>query len=543
MALLVGVYSATTPNLRIGFLTEDRARTWRDVLNDVGSWSLSVPRDSPDVALLVEHRWVKFELDGVAVFGGRVGPWRQATIVDGEEAAEDVVYSGPGGLAAFADAIVYHHLDTDELEKLSTVRTFNFAACDYTDWNTAAWGNAVEVWQQGSGLSPYGYDVPEGWPDPGAYWIWGTVDVPGGGGPDGTRQAIGDCYFRTTFSIGQADDVMIYITADDGYELWIDGVFIDGRTEAFMWRRVNQIPLHLDAGSHTVAIKGTNIARPVASTNGAGVLFAMYSVSAGGELNTLILHSDSTWKRLAYPAAPPGMTAGEILTSLIDEARARGSIAVWWYQFSDTVDSNGQGWDVEIEIAFQVGETYLDVLRKLAERYVDVEVDWEQVDLKVYVKGGIDDHPAVVLTVGVNITDLNHDGDPAYVTDVLMRKSDGSYVEVTSGEAASPGDGADPRIEEMMEASSAPSTLAATRMAEGVFDRYSVGKVRVTAGVHPVSGHSPYTNFNVGDTIIVPNRSLVNTAMQVLSMLVGELSPDQDGVEGGTQTYEIEGLQ
>ena len=538
MTLLVGVYSATTPNLIVGYLTEDRARTWRDALNDTGSWSLSVPRDSPDVALLVEHRWVKFELDGIARFGGRVGPWQQQTITEGEESAEDVVYSGPGGIAAFGDAVVYHHADTDELEKLSDVRTFNFAALDYTRWNTAAWGNAVELWQQGSVLSIYGTDVPQGWPDPGAWWMWGTIHDGGSSPP----QAVGDCYFRTTVSVGDADDFMIFITADDGYELWIDGVLIDGRTEAFMWRETRQIPLHLDAGGHHIAIKGTNITRASVATNAAGVLFAMYSVTAGGELNQLILHSDSTWKRLAYPAAPPSMTVGEILTSLIDEARARGSIAVWWYQFSDTVDSNGQAWDREIEIAFRVGETYLDVLRKLAETYIDFEVDWGAIDVRVYVKGGIDAHPAVALTVGVNVTDLAHVADPAYVTDALMRLADGTYQQVASGEGTS-GDGSDPRIEALVEASSAPSTTAGTRMADGIFDRYSVGKVRVTAAVHPVTGHAPYTNFGVGDSIAVPDRSLVNRSTQVQSLAVGDLSPEQDGVVGGTQTFEIEGLQ
>ena len=113
----------------------------------------------------------------------------------------------------------------------------------------------------------------------------------------------------------------------------------------------------------------------------------------------------------------------------------------------------------------------------------------------------------------------------------------------SSGEAASPADGADPRIEAYLTASSAPSETAATRQTEGIFDRYSTGHVRVNAEIIPVTGKVPYTNFGVGDSIAIPNRSLVNVATQILAMVVAELSPEQDGVVGGTQTFTLEGLQ
>jgi hypothetical protein len=58
-------------------------------------------------------------------------------------------------------------------------------------------------------------------------------------------------------------------------------------------------------------------------------------------------------------------TFGGILATLIDQAQARGAIPALTYDFSTSVDSNGQPWPEEHTLAFHAGTSLLDVWRLL----------------------------------------------------------------------------------------------------------------------------------------------------------------------------------
>lgn len=540
MTLVVEVWGSDDPaGTKIGDLSEDFARTFQEQYLDVGSATVNLPRASSDVAHIVTNRWLKYRYDGLVRFSQRIAGRRQHTIAEGEEAEQILTITGPGGLATLKDAIVQPHPSTGRLENEADTRWFNFACLDYTDWTFSPWIAAIALYRQDDAASPYGFDVPESWPDGTAYWMWGTVV--GGGSPP---HAVGDCYFRTTVVTSTEGDYSFFIAADDGSELWVDGVLLHAQTEAFLFRQTLRIDRFLNAGTHTIAIKGTNIDRPSSpATNRAGVLFAMYRTTDGGELDTLALHSDSTWKALAYPAAPPGLTPGEILTALMDEAWARGGLDVWLVNFSDTHDTAGNAWSAEVDIGFRVGETYLDVLRKLGETSIDFRMDYNLIRLLAYNKNGLDTGGAVVLVEGDQIVDLEHDYEPAYVTDLLVRQSDGSYVEVVSGQAATPANGTHPRVEALLEAGSAPSTEAAERMAEGVFDAWSEPRTRVTWTMVPESGEQPFLDWWPGKRITVPNMSSVGQSTLVESLTIADVDEGESGEVGGIQLAFGEGRQ
>lgn len=540
MTLGCEVWSSDDPGtVKIGDLTEDFGRTLQEVYNDVGAATVVLPRASADVSQIVTNRWIKFRYNGAVIFSTRIGPRRQHTIDQGEEAEQVLTISGPGGLAALKDAVVHHHPNTGRLGNEADTRYFNFASLDYPDWQSTPWIAAKALYRQDDAASPYGFDVPDGWPDGTAYWMWGTTV--GGGSPP---HAVGDCYFRTTFTAATEGDYSIFFAADDGGEVWVDGVLLHSQTEAFLFRQTIRIDRFLAAGSHTIAIKGTNISRPTSpSTNRAGVLVAVYRTISGGELDTLAVHSDSTWKALAYPATAPGFTAGELIGNLFDEAVARGCLDVWLTLFSDTHDAAGVIWSGEIDIGFRVGETLLDVLRKLAEASIDFRMDYNLIRLLVYNQGGLNTGAAVVLTEGVQILDLEHDYEPVYVSDLLVHQADGTYTDIASGAAAIPANGTHPRVEALLEAGSAPSTDAANRMAQGVFIENSSAQTRVNFTLLPGTGWQPFADLWPGKRITVPDMSSVGHSTLLESLTLSDLSEEESGEVGGIQVAVGQGRQ
>ncbi len=84
----------------------------------------------------------------------------------------------------------------------------------------------------------------------GANWIWSPAypkdEVP-----------VGDCYFRKTFRIGQADFAQVHVACDNQYELYINGRLAGQGAD---WRKMNvhDILIYLVPGENVVAIKATN---------------------------------------------------------------------------------------------------------------------------------------------------------------------------------------------------------------------------------------------------------------------------------------------
>jgi hypothetical protein len=535
----VEVYQAWRPWDAAGLIdtleSEDPNRSVRIVENAPGTWALSVPKGSADAALLTPYRWVKFRVDGAIVRAGRIQPFEQGTIEQGEEAAESLSFSGEGALGSLRDATVWPHEDTGRLAR--DTRFFNFASPDY---DSSAWTPAIELYEQGDpGTSLYGVDVPTDWPNPAAFWIWGTVLDLGSSPP----MPVGDCYFRTTVTLASEGDYAFFITADDGYELWVDGVLLAAQTEAFIFRNTNRVDQFLDAGVHTVAIKGTNIDRPTSpATNAAGVLFSMYATSAG-ELTTLELQSDDSWDCLAYPASPPGFTPGKIVGTLMWDAWGREAIWPWWYTWDYLLDSNGDAWPEEVEISFRYTDTILDVLLKLAETYVDFTADEDLMSVDMVAKGGWTISSGVTLVDGVNLGDLTHTGDPSRGTDLLVQDAEGKLTEVSSGLADAWPNPTVPRIEQFVQVGSAGSSETAAAMTEGIFDDEGADQVIATAIVETIAGALPLVDFLVFQTVQMPDRDGVNATTRVRSVTIADVPADQDGELEGSIVYAIEGVQ
>lgn len=526
MTLAVEVYSAA--NALVGTLSQALTANWQDQLNEVGSGSTAVDRLDAQLSLLAQRRLVKFRLDGTIRSGFVIGPRSDRELAQGEEADEDRTVSGPGFLSLLERALLEPQLGTEHLGP--DFRLFNFANPEYDD---TSWPAAVELFRQDDPVgSFYGVLFPETWQDGGAFWIWSVAPDFGFSPPT----PVGDVYIRTTFTLAEEKSVRVFFSADDGATLYIDGAEVAGETAAFIWKRVMEQTLFLDAGTHTVAVKATNIDRPASpATNGAAFIFAAYSMAAGGELDTLILHSDSTWKCLGYPASVPGMTPGEVLRIVLDEAHAGGYITeVTQGAFTDTLDSDGNAWAKNVDLGWRVGVPLLEVVRGLIDLHIDVRVNPDTLALEAYNKGGLGGASGVTLATAVNFGDLTFNDRPAVATDVLGRNKDGRYRTFSSGNT--------PKVRAFIESGATDSDEQLTEAATEIFNDHGEAKITATFVVEDITGDRPYVDFGLGDSLTIPAQGGGTMSARVIRLGGQLVPPAEDGIVGGTVEFTCEAV-
>lgn len=150
----------------------------------------------------------------------------------------------------------------------------------------AAWVDATTNGTQAAPASTAW--VASGFPDSSAYWIWDRTTHTA----DSTLPA-GDCYFRKNLT-GTTGAARIYKCSDDNSDVYLNGTLVPITSSI---SAVHSADVTL-TGDDWLAVKGTNLG------DEAGVLIAVYALS-GGTPTTLLVHTDSTWDCVGYPAAPP----------------------------------------------------------------------------------------------------------------------------------------------------------------------------------------------------------------------------------------------
>lgn len=488
-----------------------------DAPNDVGSGLLRVHIDDPDIADLTSGNIVVVSYLGTPFFAWRIEPWTQDTVSKDEAAGKLRTLSGRGTLATWEAAIVFGPLGASA-DLVGDYRPFGWADPNYDD---TGWSSAVQIKQQSSGATPWA-GAPTDWPAIGntAYWIWSRAAV---AGPP--PQPVGISYFRKSFTLAGEMAIALFFSADDGFDLYLDGVRVAGETRAFQWAETKRFDIHLSAGTHYLAVRAENITRTAAATNVAGFVLAGIETDEGGAtLSTLVVKTDNTWKASDYPAAPPGATPGYIIRKLLAEVQARDSgpqpspLAAMTTSFSDTTDSNSSPWET-LDASYRIGATYLEVIRQLCETHIDVQMDPASLTLHAYGKpAGVDYSSTIDLVEGENILTLTHESAPAAVTAALVRYGDGRY-RVTSTAGAQ-------WLEAYIEAGGAESPDQADRVASAVFDRRAADRVTPDALVEPTAGRTPYVDFANFDVITVPTHNGSTTTKKVYGIT---MTTDDEG--------------
>lgn len=518
-AITVEVYEAdnTTP---VGTLTSDRGRQWLNDLSAEGSYTVESKLDHADEALLTDGRVLRFCIDSSPVWPALVEELNPV-IADpsARQAGRVVGAAGRGLLAILERAIIYPELGIGR--RSPDTRYFNFASADYDD---SDWDNAVELKQQPDPALPWS-GAPVDWPDPDAYWV-GPPDGnhPGAFDPEGVPP--GDIYLRGTFTVaeGLGGEHRFFLTADDGFELYVDGNKEAAEQAAGLWGMTRSFDLLLDEGAHVVAVKVINFVRaaPNDATNAFGFILSVIRMAGGGDsLGDVVARAGSGTAMLPYPDKAPGMTPGKILDVLLTEAQADGreTLPDLTWDFDADEDSDGNPWPDQIDVSFPVGTSVLDVVRHLVDEHAcDVAMDPVGLVLHAYVSKGSDLSGTVSAEYGVNVGQLAFRKSTPKANVALSRTAEGRWVEST--EASSVSDHG--RREIGLTLGSAPSDDAADRQTAAFFADNAFPIEAVTSmQLEPVNA-VPYVDFAVGDTISCTDSSGGTSSFRVHGLRVTE---------------------
>lgn len=528
MTLTTKVFSRTDPGgTPIATLSKAFARGFLNQLNEVGSGTMSVHDSDAEFiaaspAVKNYGNIVRLEIDDEPVAAFVIKRRRCPAAPKGEAAERVWTFSGPGAAALLGNARV--DPDGGWQRAFDRERTFDFTAIAYDD---SGWIAATEVRQQSSDPSK-----PTGWPDPSTWSIWG--EAPTGSPP---ASPAGKNYFRKSFTLADDTAIAVFMSPDNTGRLWVDNkLIIDTTDTAHAYLTTWRANLTLTAGDHVVAAEITNAATTAGHPNPGGMFCAVYSLDPDtGALATLLFHSDSSWLALDYPASVPGMTVGQIMRILIEEAQDRGALPSITWSFTDSADSNALAWPDERDQAIIIGTSLLDVARMFGETAADYRMTPLLV-LEMFVSGTIgadrtSGGGAVTLEVGESWEELDNDGEDLAGNSVLTRDATGELSEHNDTASLAERE----RIEQYLEIATAPSIDQAARVANAAFANFGEPNAQVRGTVIEAAG--PLADWREGDLINVPDYTQTPVPTLIL-----ELGATEDA-DTGRLVYTVTGSQ
>lgn len=397
-------------------LDNTRNRGFQENLSEPGSASITFQNDDPDLASMVPpNTLINFYADGVLAFTMLAETFDAILLDQGEEANEATVWAGRGHLALFERALVYPSIGVGR-RPIEADRAFNWTAIAYDD---SAWIAATSICTvfhakfNPPGDGAWDGGVPEvqwdpTFPDNTALIIWASDGTVSGAG-------LGDCYFRQTITIPADGNYTLFALIDNYGEVYVDGqlVMSPGQSQALEvgFKTTSKITLEFSAGSHLIAVKGTNAVGT--GSNPAGIAWAIFPSDALGNIGSVLDHSSTSSKIVEYATQPPGMTPGKALLLAIIEAQTRAAgdalafINLLTVSFDAVHDSAGNPWPVVADIATKVGTTLLQFLRELSGTYIDFYMAPGTLTLDCWMLGGRGTTPGVDYHSPTNPNDAN----------------------------------------------------------------------------------------------------------------------------------------
>lgn len=494
-------------------LASDGKRSFLKDLEGEGAHDVEIKLGHADEDLLTYGRILRYKVDGTARWQGLI---EQLPIVyadpNNRKAGQVMRCSGRGTLALFEWAVLYPELGLGRISPGH--RYFNPASFDFDE---SGWGTATAFHEQGTTDPADAYEgYPQGFPDGAAYWIGPSDGITSLPAPIGFWWVVKEF----TIASGQGGDYRFSFGVDDGLEIFVDGNREFAESRVGMWGVTREITLSLDEGAHRIACRVENFDRPNPSTNATALVLSVAKELAGGAaLDTPVVATDSTWKFLQVTGTEPGMTVGHFLTVLVAEAQAAGFLDGITLGFDADEDSAGTTWPVEIDLAFPVGMTYLEILRHLIEEHAcDVEMSATGLVLHAYVSKGDDLSASVAVTYGDNISRLAFARPGPGGNVALSQTAEGRWVERERTSSAT----AWGRRAIHVTQGAAPSESAADRQIEAVFDDTAEPVESITdLQIEEVTA-VPFADFDTGDIVSATSSDGTTADCRVYGIRVAE---------------------
>jgi hypothetical protein len=247
--LRLEVFDPTNTTL-VGEITNGIDIQFVDEFNAPGYGTVTVLLDSADAALIARDRVVRVTYQDAVRFAWVIESLDRTLVDDSNQ--QLMVVAGPGILSWLNDAIVYPQAGLRE--NYVGERPFNFAAEDGNWTQTAGFQNAQGVrWKNDTTVRQ---NLPARWPDPAAFWIWKT-DPESKTVPAGTVN-----YMRKTFTLSARTRITFWATADNFFELWLDGQELMSSSrfteDSPSFAQMTKATRVLGAGDHTLAARVRN---------------------------------------------------------------------------------------------------------------------------------------------------------------------------------------------------------------------------------------------------------------------------------------------
>jgi hypothetical protein len=527
-------------------------------LNNEGSGNFAIALSDPKIeanpSLLDYRNVVKVSVNGTVRSAFLLGQRQDAIVDSGEDSSKRVIVSGNGLRQWLADAEVYP--EGTLTQQSPNDRIFSWASQKGTWYTASDWKAPVKI-ESYNMLPPSTGRIwnfqPAEWPDaPNAWWVWSQAMQNGTDPRFPKVHPAGDVYFRYEFDTTGEASYSIFAAADDRFQLYVDSALaIDAADTGGQSYETIRYDFTLGAGHHVLAAKVTNDTLTGSIGRGPGAFICALFRSGDATLNipaTLIATTgDSGWVCQGYPAKAPGWSIGEIMLTLLSEASARGVLFPSWLtpSFTRSVDSNGVPWADNLPLSFEVGTSYLDVLKAMESLAVEAWIDPDTYAFNIVQTRGTDrsvvtsTRDAVSLVEGYNLLTAGTDGEADLTNSLLMKTNEGWLVtQPTDGTSQSRYG----RLEGTL--STNVSSSWSQRLASRLFAQKALAEQASTYTIIPRPGAVPFTDFDIGDWVLGPDATgaMVRRRVVSLSFGVGAAGEVQYAIEFDTifQTKDAE---
>lgn len=475
-------------SMRVGATVLDEARDLEffDALNDLGSGSMTLTYDDPDISTAGVGLGdvVDVRLDSTVVGRWLIESVERRRITD-PESDTGYVFSGRTVLAELERTIVFpprpprevtSPIFTGWLAPKPTTLERHLGPMD-PDYDVSGWSTVTEV------AAPTGSLAPVAWNDPDAHWIGGDFDV---------------AWYSTTFSTSGAFAVTLMWASADHVEVWMDGALmarVDPAVDDGTASRTRKVVVEVNDGTHHMAVR---VARITSDDN----LLLLTGWVRGTSTN--VVRTDSTWKVLAD--TPAGYTPHEVIDILLAESQSRSEATGWTLTSSASADTDSAAWDLlPDDFAVRVGDSLLDVLRQMSDAYVDFgcrPADTAR-QLSLWVAGTRGGASGVTWSEGGAVISSEHRiTDSELRNRVLLVWAGGNGIIRGQMDASVTANGPRSVLLNLDQVADGPAALD---MALATIAPMASAEESVLLGVEPAGSDVPGVNVLLGDTVTAPN--------------------------------------
>lgn len=470
----------------IGNLDGVAGVSWEEKERAEGGGRLTVPVGHPLAGELTRpDRIVSVAVDGTPVWEWLTRPISRK-LADEQGGMIDV--AGPG-VRALLDAAKVYAIGGCTLDE-QRERTIGYPdpAFDASGLPNVASAGTVAS-------DPFDTPRPEDWPDP----IMHARYIGAGVG----NVAPGDVLlFSPFFTLASGEDMLLHVSADDEYDVWVNGMRIGQSRGPYRWRGFDVYPLLMCPGTYRIVMRIHNLDRTEATGQPDSPLWglcALTTATGAGEIDAVTLVSDLSWRAYAYPSGMVGLTPGHAVRLLLAEAQARGDTKLDYVTlgFTDTHDSAGVAWGQQVEIPVEVARTsFGEVVTAIERLGFDVRMSPGRV-LDMWVQRGQDRTADVAVTRLGSGSVWRRDNE---IANVLL--SEGEDRPVETADAASVA--AEGRYEAFYALEAHNDAALRDRQRTGLEDTVH-GYEEATFQIADEDGPNPYEHYVWGDVVSGPD--------------------------------------